>query len=114
MDYMRRSSSLRENLPLAYGVAAIVILWTALFLWERLRRNNSRRPQPKLSVFDQLCAIHELSPGDRRLLVQAASECQLDRIERLFVERGLLERLARGESEQAGAFEGLSQKLFGN
>ena len=113
VDYMRRSASLRENLPLVYAVLFLVMLWAVLYVWDRFQRTRRKEVPSESSLFLELCVAHGLSQAEREVLKQAAQQAQLQNCEMVFVDQRLLAGWSGQDAPGSAALAGLRGKLFG-
>lgn len=77
----------------------------------RQRRNKASQPSAG-NVFDDLCIAQNISDDTKRLLHEGAAELQLDSPATLFVDSGLLKKLAASDREDASDFGELVEQLF--
>lgn len=103
----------------AWIVGLIVVLgaaWGAAIIAGAIRRKE-RAKQSKSSkkpkdVFDEICQAHGLSLQEKRQLRGAATILDLASPALLFVDSGLLSKLASSDHDDADAFRQLADRLF--
>ena len=113
--YVQKSGTLQQNILLLSVVAGIAGIWLVLYLWDTRRR--AEKPQVALAtppgLFQQLCRKHQLSESERRLLEQAATGCQLEQPDRLFIDMSYLQQMCRAGGPEAAGYAALLERLFG-
>ncbi len=103
----------------AWVVGIIVVLiaaWGASMIAGAMRRKerakqskSSRKPK---DVFDEICQAHGLSLQEKRLLRGAATTLDLPSPALLFIDSGLLSKLASSDHDDADAFRKLADRLL--
>ncbi|MFT5095538.1 MAG: hypothetical protein ACI93T_004385 [Porticoccaceae bacterium] len=103
----------------AWVVGLIVVLgaaWGAAIVSGAMRRKE-RAKQSKTSkkpkdVFDEICQAQGLTPADKHQLLGGATILNLPSPALLFVDSGLLNKLAPSDRDDAGEFRKLADRLF--
>lgn len=100
-------------------VGLIVVLgaaWGAAIITGAMRRKE-RAKQIKVSkkpkdVFDEICQAQGLTQEDKRQLLGGATILNLPSPALLFIDSGLLNKLATSDRDDAGEFRKLADRLF--
>lgn len=103
----------------AWVVGLIVVLataWGAAIISGAMRRKEQAKQskssnQPK-DVFGEICQAHGLTQEDKRQLLGGATILNLPSPALLFVDSGLLHKLATSDRDDAGEFRKLADRLF--
>ena len=90
--------------------------WGAAIVSGAMRRKErakaaSTAKKPK-DVFDEICIAQGLSPEEKRQLLGGAAILNLTSPSLLFVDSGLLNKLATSDRSDAGEFRKLADRLF--
>ncbi len=110
--WFRRSDSFSENWLWGGIVAAIVVLWLGLYLWDRFRKPRKTVPLDRDGLFAQLCDLHNLSKSERQLLKSAAKTLEAEQPALAFVHPGILWEFAQ-TNPQTAEIQTLANRLFG-
>ncbi|MBA3313215.1 MAG: hypothetical protein M3552_15140 [Planctomycetota bacterium] len=105
------TGSSRETAVLFMAGLAIAAFWAGLYLWDR-RRRPAEAVNHATGLFGELCRIHGLSKEERALLQKAASDLPNPAV--AFIEPMILDRFGNSHTADAGACEGIRQRLFGS
>jgi hypothetical protein len=94
-----------------FGVAvlAAAAFWGTLYYWGRFRPQTD--PSGRAGLFDDLALAHHLTKEDQALLRRAAAGAPSASL--VFVDSGLLDRLAEASPGEAGECVRLRERLFG-
>jgi hypothetical protein len=103
----------------AWMVGLIVVLgaaWGASIISGAMRRKQRAKQSTSSKkckdVFDEICQAHGLSSEEKRQLRGAATILDLLSPALLFVDSGLLNKLATSDRDDAGEFRKLANRLF--
>ncbi len=111
--YMRRSGSASQNWYLILAILGFVLFWSLIALWDRYRSRYQEflLSRPKM-LFQELCDAHQLSRGDKTLLLNAANSHQLEQPATVFVDPAILQHLSQGKSSEAKAYTKIRKRIF--
>lgn len=111
-----RSPSVRIVAWVIGLVLVLTVAWGASVICDKVKRHKrsrrdsaGRKPQ---SVFDEICDAQGLSEDQKQRLLAGAEILELHSPSLLFIDSGLLNRLASSDDESAAEFEELAARLF--
>ena len=103
----------------AWVVGIFLVLgtaWGASVVSDSIKRKKRAREaaeaKRRRTVFDEICSAQQLTPQEKRQLLDGAAILELQSPSLLFVDSGLLRKLASSDREDAGEFQNLALRLF--
>lgn len=112
--YLNRPTSASDNWFLVVALVAIVLLWMALYYWDKVRKKFTSRSDTPQMLFVELCKAHALSLSERSILMKAVDRVHLNRHpSQIFIDPDVLVRLASSGGVDGPNYGKLSRKIFG-
>jgi len=112
--YLKRPMSPGVQRTLIISVIGIAAFWGGLFLWDRLRKRITERPDPLDELSRELADAHSLGNTEVGLILRISRKLKLSENAAIFVNPDIVEDYMVQFPDDALAARRLERKLFGD